>query len=343
METSEYLADFRAQHTVAEVLGWLDGACQLRPVVVGEAILDEYIFVDALGKSSKDPVLAVLQRSSETYAGGALAVANHLAGLCGEVRLITQLGDTCRQEEFIRLALRSNILAQFVTKAGAPTICKQRIVDRYSDSKLLEIYRMSDTSTDEVLHLKEILSEVLTHSDLVLAADFGHGFLTGKIVSRLWASGVFLAVNAQSNAGNRGFNPISKYRYANYVCIANHEVDLETRQKDGDDLAKLLEVTKRIACPHWTVTRGKWGTLHYDVLEEQFHEAPALATKVVDRVGAGDAVFAVTSLLSKAGAPWAVLAFIGNVAGAVQVECLGNKEALTRKTLEAHIRELLKS
>jgi bifunctional ADP-heptose synthase (sugar kinase/adenylyltransferase) len=337
-----YLDDFRTTHKLLDILAWLDRCATLRPVVVGDAIIDEYLFCDALGKSSKDPTLAVLQQSTEAYAGGALAVANHLAGLCDTVRLVTQLGSVDRQEEFIHGALRTNILATFLTKQGAPTICKRRIIDRYSGSKLLEIYCMDDTPTDQPVNVKLALGDALTWGDVVLAADFGHGFMVDKIVSRLWASGVFLAVNAQSNAGNRGFNPISKYRYANYICLANHEVDIETRQRGGDDREKLLEVTKRIACPRWTVTRGKWGTLHYDVVDETFYEAPALASKVVDRVGAGDAVFAVTSLLVRLGTPWEIVAFIGNVAGACLVENLGNKRALDRTMLETHIRELLK-
>ena len=53
-------------------------------------------------------------------------------------------------------------------------------------------------------------------------------------------------------SSSKGFNPISKYRRADYVCLANHEVDIETRQRGGDDRSKLQEVAGRIACPRCT-------------------------------------------------------------------------------------------
>ena len=69
-EVNNYLEDFRGRHSVDEVLGWLKQASKLRPVVVGEAIIDEYVFCDTIGKSTKDPILAVLQERVECYAGG---------------------------------------------------------------------------------------------------------------------------------------------------------------------------------------------------------------------------------------------------------------------------------
>jgi bifunctional ADP-heptose synthase (sugar kinase/adenylyltransferase) len=342
MTVDAYLADFCLRHSADEIVAWLDKASKLCPAIIGDAILDEYLFCKTLGVSSKDPTLAVLKEHTEMYAGGALAVANHLAGLCDSVRLVTRLGEIERYDDFIARSLRANVNAHFLTQTGAPTICKTRIVDSYSGYKLLELYCMDDMQTDNPAHIKEAIADAVAHSDMLVVSDFGHGLLPEKIVSRLWASGKFLAVNAQSNAGNRGYNPISKYRHADYICIANHEVDEETRQKGGDDKSKLLEVTKRIACPRWTVTRGKYGTLHYDLLDETWHEAPALATKIIDRVGAGDAVFAVTSLLARLCAPWDVLAFIGNVTGACAVEVLGNQKSIDREALEARIRELMK-
>lgn len=342
-EVDQYLEDFRRRHSVDEVLEWLDRASTLKPLVVGEAIIDEYVFCDALGKSTKDPILAVLQRSTEAYAGGSLAVANHLAGLSKEVRLVTQLGEAERREEFVRTALRPNVEATLLTKSGAPTIHKRRTVDRYSGSKLLEVYVMDDriTAGDDARALLEALKEAIHDRDLTVVTDYGHGMLTPEAIDLLCSDAPFLAVNAQSNAGNRGFNPISKYRKAEYVCLAMHEVDLETRQRDGCFQKRILEVTHRIACPRFTITHGMWGSLHYDIVEG-FKEAPALATRVVDRVGAGDAVLAVTALLAKLGTPWDVLSFVGNVAGAHLVSELGNRSLLERVGLSKHITALMK-
>lgn len=342
-EVEAYLETFRRRHSADEVLEWLSRAAALRPVVVGEAIVDEYIFCDAIGKSTKDPVLAVLQSGVESCAGGSLAIANHLAGLCPEVGLVTQLGATEQREEFIRGALRANVIPELLTKTGAPTICKRRVVDRYSGSKLLEIYRMDDrpTSGADAAALHEALRQRLPAADLTVVADYGHGMLTPPTIALLCETAAFLALNVQSNAGNRGFNPISRYHRADYVCLAMHEVEVETRQREGSARERTAEVAKRIDCPRFTITQGKAGTLHLDA-KAGFTEAPALATRVLDRVGAGDAVFAVTSLLVKARAPWPVVGFIGNVAGAHLVAELGNRRPLEFVALSKHIVSLLK-
>ena len=342
-EVESYLEAFRRRHSPDEVLDWLSQAASLRPVVVGEAIIDEYVFCDTLGKSTKDPVLAVLRHSIESCAGGSLAIANHLAGLCREVGLVTQLGEAERREEFVRAALRPNVTPAILTKSGAPTVHKRRVVDRYTGNKLLEIYVMDDRPTAGVDAdaLQDALRRRLPRADLTVVADYGHGMLTPPTIDLLCSEAPYLCLNTQSNAGNRGFNPISKYGRADYVCLAMHEVELETRQRDGSALDRSLEITKRIDCPRFTITQGKSGSLHYDAATG-FTEAPAVATRVLDRVGAGDAVFAVTSLLTKLGAPWDIVGFVGNVAGAHLVAELGNRRPLEHVALCKHIVSLLK-
>ena len=116
-----------------------------------------------------------------------------------------------------------------------------------------------------------------------------------------------------------------------------HEVDV----RDVDVRDQLSEVMRRMECPRFTVTQGKSGSLHYGP-NTGFVEAPAFAVRVLDRVGAGDAVFAVTSLLVKLGAPWDIVALIGNVAGAQMVSELGNSQPLNSTTLSKSITSLMK-
>lgn len=341
--TMDYLDGFRRQHSADEVLGWLDRASKVRALVVGEAIIDEYQFCTGIGKSTKDPVLAVLQERVEPIAGGTLAVANHLGGLCGEAGLFTQLGETERYDEFVHASLRPNIRPVFLTKSGCPTIRKRRIVDRYFGNKLLEIYVMDDRPTDgeDARHMCETLGAELCEWDLTIVADYGHGMLSSPAIEVLCDRAPFLCVNVQSNAGNLGFSTISKYRSASYVCLASHEIRIELRDRERGMKEALLEIARRVDCSRLTVTLGKSGSLHYD-RAVGFTEAPALATKIQDRVGAGDAVLAVTSLLAYVGAPWGITAFLGNVAGAELVAELGSRVPLDRVALSKHVISLLK-
>ncbi|GAB6039363.1 PfkB family carbohydrate kinase [Endothiovibrio diazotrophicus] len=342
-ETERWLARFREKHSLNGVLTELERVRGLRPLVVGEAIIDEYVFCDGLGKSNKDPMLAFLERSRETYAGGALAVANHLAGICGEVGLLTALGSDRSREEFVRNSLAGNIAFNFVEEPGVPTIHKRRYVDSYTGTRLFETYQMEDSPLDGVEEQRfiERLEAIVGDYDLVVVADYGHGLISQRIVSKLVELAPFLAVNTQANAGNRGYNLISKYPKANYVSLATHEVSLEVRDKYLNWEALLARLGERIDCRHFTVTRGREGSSHF-TKGEGVESVPSLATTVSDRVGAGDAVFAVTSLLVKSGAPWEVVGFLGNLAGAEMVGDLGNRNAISVSGLTKHVTALMK-
>ena len=342
-ETENWLEAFRRQHSADEVIGYLEGAASLKALVVGEAIIDEYVFCDGLGKSTKDPILAFLYRSTETYAGGSLAVANHVAGFCGQVGLITFLGESERREDLVRRALLPNVNPCFVTQKKAPTIHKRRFVDAHTGARMFELYVMEDGTlkTEEEKALAEALAETIDNYDIVVVMDYGHGMLTASAIELLCKKARFLAVNTQANAGNRGFNTISKYPRADYVCLAMHEVALETRMRHGDWRDLALQVMRRIKCPHFTITWGKYGSLHYTV-NGDFIQVPAFAPRVVDRVGAGDSVLAVTSLLVAQGAPWDIVGFVGNLAGAQMVAELGNRATVSKASIAQHVSSLMR-
>lgn len=73
-----------------------------------------------------------------------------------------------------------------------------------------------------------------------------------------------------------------------------------------------------------------------------FIEVPSFAHNIVDRVGAGDAFFAVTSLAAAQSAPSELIGFIGNVAGSLAVEIVGNKKSIDRPSMEKFITNLLR-
>ncbi|MBF0332452.1 MAG: adenylyltransferase/cytidyltransferase family protein [Alphaproteobacteria bacterium] len=343
-ETETWLKSFRARHSGDDVAGWLDRLAGLEVLVVGETIVDEYAFCKGLGKAAKDPILAFLYQRTETYAGGSLAVANHVAGFAGEAGIVTLLGDIDRREEFIRRSLRAKVRLDAVTHRNAPTLHKRRFVDEHTGAKIFELYVMDDGPLPPEVEneLLARLDERLPGADVVIIPDYGHGMMTPKVIEKVCAKARFLVINTQANAGNRGFNTVSKYPRADYVCIAGHELELDTRMRNRGWRDLLEALTKRIACERFTVTLGKTGTLSWDGTTGTFHEAPALATKVVDRVGAGDAVLALTGMLVAVGAPWDVVGLLGNVAGAEMVGDLGNRVAIDKGSLSKHVISLLK-
>lgn len=342
-DVNAWLERFRGRHTAAEVKWHLENLRSMKVLVVGEAILDEYVYCDALGKSAKEPLLALRFLTSETHAGGSLAIVNHLAGFCESVDLVTYLGTVNPRDEFLQDSLKPNVRPFVVRKSGSPTIVKRRFVDKYSVSKLLEVYEINDEplSAAEEDELCRALEERVAECDVAIVADFGHGLLTARARELMSNKARYLAVNTQINAANHGFHTISKYRRADYVCVQEGEIRLDSRDRSGDLNAMIVDVAKRLACDSVMITRGKHGTLLYRE-REGFFACPSFAIRVVDRLGAGDAVLAITSLCAARQVPADVVGFIANIVGAQVVTIVGNSASVDRVGILKSVESLLK-
>ena len=342
-EVTDYLAGFSSRYSSDEVLKCLENARPLKVLAVGEAIIDEYQYCESIGKSAKEPVLATRYLSTEKFAGGVLAVSNHVANFCDNVGLLTFLGTEDSQEDFARQYVKSNVEKMFLYKENSPTIVKRRFVESYLLTKLFEVYVMNDEELGKAEHQKLCakLHKILPQYDVVIVADYGHGMLSKDAIDILCNEARFLAVNTQANAGNRGFNTISKYPRADYISLAEHEIRLEYRSQRGHLRDIILDVSQKLGCGRVVVTRGKYGCLCYNK-DEGFFEVPAFAHQVVDRVGIGDAFLSITSLCVAQKAPMEIVGFIGNVVGAEAVATVGNRTPIERASLFKHITSLLK-
>jgi len=336
-----YLYLFKQRYSKDELLNTLEQLQNLNVLVIGDTILDEYHFCSAIGKSSKDPTLALKYEHRDIFAGGILAVANHVASFAGHVDLVTVLGENDSYEEFILSQLKPNIQPFYLFKPNAPTLIKKRFIDGYSTNKLLEIYVMDDSylKSEQDQALCNMVRKHLPRCDLVIVADYGHGTLSRDMIDLLTKEAPFLAVNTQSNAGNRGFNTISKYSRADFVSLAEHEMRLETRDMTGRLFPMMAEFAHNMSCRHFVVTRGKKGCILTDKQGSLF-QVPSFAQTVVDRVGAGDAFFVATSMFSALDAPGEILGFIGNVAGSLAVEIMGNKKSIDKQLVTEYISNL---
>ena len=127
-EVEEYLSVFRNRYSLNEILSYLDEMGKLKVLIIGDTILDEYQYCEAIGKSSKDPILALKYKSHELFAGGVLAVANHVATFTNNVQLLTVLRWRNSYEDFIHSQLHPNIVPHFFTQENAPTTIKEDLL-----------------------------------------------------------------------------------------------------------------------------------------------------------------------------------------------------------------------
>lgn len=342
-EVIAYLADFSKRYSSGDVNNYINGSKSLKVLCVGDTIIDEYQYCEAIGKSSKEPMLALKRLSTEKFAGGVLAVANHVANFCDEVGLITLLGAEHSQESFIRESLKENVQSTFLSRSASPTIVKRRFVESYFFTKMMELYEINDALMDPAdnQRLCEVLEREVPKYDVVIVADFGHGMMTKEAIAILCEKAKFLAVNAQTNAGNVGYQSVQKYKRADFISMAENEIRMETRDRRGELKTMILDLAKKVDCPQISVTRGKFGCISYN-RNEGFFETPAMAGQVLDRMGAGDSYFALTSLQVARKVPTEVVGFIGNAVGAQAVATVGHRRFIERIPLLKQIESLLK-
>ena len=341
-EVKAYLQALKGRYSADEAVAALDRLRGVRALVIGETIVDEYHYVRGLGKSSKDNLVASSFVSGESFAGGVLAAANHAAGFCGHVEVATCLGRQDGKEDVIRDRMKPNVSQRFFWREDAPTIVKRRYVDHNFLNKLFEVYFHNEAQMPPETEAQVLayLDEALPTFDLVLVTDYGHGFFTPKIIEKIASSGKFLALNTQTNAGNWGYNLVTKYPRADYVCIDEPETRLALSKKTEplEDLIK--EVASRLKAGRVMVTRGHKGSM--GLHDGERTETPTLAGKIVDRTGAGDAFLAVSAPCAAAGLPMDLVGFFGNIAGSVAVSIVGNRSSVEYAQVVKVARTLLK-
>jgi bifunctional ADP-heptose synthase (sugar kinase/adenylyltransferase) len=286
------------QCTIESVMQSLDKIKDVSILIVGDTIIDEYQYGVTLGKSGKAPIVAFQEEELECYPGGILAIFNHL-------------------KEFANV--------DYYTSEKA-TI-KKRFIQ--GNQKLFETYHTCDNRV-----YKEPNNRISDY-DIVMVADFGHGFIDKKLQDKLECESKYIALNTQLNAGNLGFNTINKYTHRNYICIDHNELRLATSNQ-FDSIRDIISQKFK----HETVSITESSSGAYLFRNKEIIQVPAFAEKVVDTVGAGDAYFSLTSPLAYTQTPLEVIGFIGNVAGAIACTYPGNKEHVTRQGLEQFIKEI---
>ena len=279
-------------------LALIESVKDYKVLFVGDSITDEYHYVSPLGKSAKEHLIPVRYKEKEVFQGGIVAAAKHLTSFCAKVDVDTIL----------------------------PEVRKVRFVDDVHFRKLFEVHYDDKRSP---------IAFVPDGYDCVVVTDFGHGCVDGKLISQL-SKQPFLAVAAQTNSSNIGFNLITKYPRADYIVIDEPEARLAAQDRDGH----IEDVVQKLAhgrCERFIVTHGKHGAYGYD--NGRFFHQKALSEHPVDTMGAGDAFFAITAPMAKTGSMEDLL-LIGCAAGALKTQIVGHRNPVTKESLISFIKGL---
>lgn len=338
----EWLRNFKEIDGYSKVVEYIAKISRLRPLILGECIIDKYTFCTSLAKSSKDPILAFQTIETNTFAGGVLAIANNCSSWSDRAGVITFAAGNTYNTFSLGEKLNKNIELEIIPTSDRPTILKHRYVELGSNVRLFEYYDFSDSflQLPELSKLENSIFSKFKDYDLLILADYGHGYFSNSVISLIEKLPIFTCINTQSNAGNRGYNTISKYSRANVITFNGAELQLELRNRNPDYLKIVPEIMQKKMASHSIVTLGADGLI---VFEEggNFEKIPAFATKLIDKVGAGDSVFAIASLLAKVGAPLKVIGFLSNLVAAHEVSQLGHGKSLSLQDLVKQTKALL--
>ena len=313
-------------------------------LIIGETIIDEYIFCEALGKASKDLNINLKKISAEKYPGGVLAIARNLQEYCSKIDILSFIGNKKDHLNFIKSKLNKNVNFDYIIKKNSSTIIKTRFVDIIDNIKLLGVYNFNDEEL-ESKEEKDLFRKIkkINKYDLVIITDYNHGLISKKIGS--FISKKFknkYSLNCQLNSSNMRYQALSKYKNMKLVVINETELRYEFRDRTSkvDYLAKRL--MKKLNIEEILVTSGRRGMSYFNKKNPKSKNLQAFSDYAVDKIGTGDTVLAFFSLMKQSNFGTDLSLLIASLAARHSVRDIANKNPFDKQKLVMELNYLLK-
>jgi D-beta-D-heptose 7-phosphate kinase/D-beta-D-heptose 1-phosphate adenosyltransferase len=300
-----------------------------RILVLGDLILDRYIWGDAERVSQEAPVILLRQDKQEIRLGGAANVANMLRGLGARATLAGVVGADADGQ-----ALRAELQAvgvdcgPLITDAGRPTTVKERFIGRAQQRHQHQILRVDREVRDPLdphatQQLLEALLPLIPEHQAILVSDYAKGVCTPEVLQRViataQAAGVSVIVDPY---------PGEDYRfYRGATAVTPNR--LETKRATGREIktaedafaaGRMLCAQLELACAFVTLDSDGIALVMADGQAELL---PTRKREVYDITGAGDMVLAMIGVGMAAGAKPRDIGRLANVAGGLEVEQVG--------------------
>ena len=302
---------------------FFNGNDRPKVLVVGDLILDEYIWGSVHRISPEAPVPILETRSENLALGGAANVANNLVGLGCEVHLCGAVGQDEKGDKLLKTihdrAIQTEGIFRFVHR---PTTSKMRIIAH--NQQILRVDKEDNRPITEKTEKKLIqyINQILPEMDGVICSDYHKGILTEKVIKaimhRAQKSKKPVIVDPKSS-------DFSLYKGATVITPNLREVarSVPIKIEDKEDLGRaaeyLLNLTKAQAI---LITQGKDGMSLYQNKENPV-SIPTVAKEVFDVTGAGDTVISVFGMAMFVGFNFQEAAWLSNMAASVVVGKVG--------------------
>jgi len=308
----------------------LDRAASKRILVIGDLMLDEFVW-GKVGRISPEAPVPVVEVTGESFfPGGAANVARNLRELVDRVSVIGLTGkDRSGQQLRELLAERKIDISDSLEDEKFPTIVKTRIIARHQQVVRVDRERVASPSAKQVAKVVAAVGKRLGEIDAIIFEDYGKGFLSGELVSQIArrARAAKKIVTADPNPHNlidwSGMTAVKPNRAEAFLAAGIPSRDLETSPKKDVDLVHAgKELLQKWSVQYLLVTLGEHGMMFFEKGKRP-HHIPTKARDVFDVSGAGDTAIAMFTLALVCNATPLEAAQIANHASAVVVGKLG--------------------
>lgn len=330
-------AFFHNHKLTAEVmLNRVKAFSQLQVLVIGDLIIDEYIYCDPLGMSQEDPTIVVTPIETQSFVGAAGIVAAHLAGLGAKVQFLSIVGDDAMARTSQAKLEKMNVSVHFVHDESRPTVVKQRF--RAQNKTLLRVsyLRSHDSAKEYLTEAMARLLALLDNVQLVVFSDFNYGCLPQALVDQIIdvCSRRRVPFVADSQASSQTGN-VGRFIGADLLAATEYEARVAT----NDFKSGLQNVANRLISQSGAsgllLKLGPEGVVIVQKRPEFCTDSlPAFNPNPLDLAGAGDAMLATASLTRLAGGSIFEAAYLGSIASALHVSSNGNMPLSAQRLTE---------
>ncbi len=298
----------------------------MRVHVIGDTIVDSYTQTAMIGGQTKTPTMSVLYESRKDYIGGAAVVAEHLCAAGADVVFSTVLGDDALKDFVLEGLAKSGVQCRPVIDATRPTTSKNAIVA--GGYRLLKIDTLDNRSiSDDIVgQLAKAIAE--TPSDAVVFSDFRHGMFNRRTIPKLVKAIPESAYKvADSQVASRWGN-ITEFKGFDLITPNEREARFALADQDSGIRPLASALYDAAQCKTLILKLGERGVLTCRSSDHQsldsFVVVDSFVERVVDAVGAGDALLAYATLSKLATGSDAVATILGSMAAACECEYDGN-------------------
>jgi len=320
--------------TPGRVRALLEAMRGVRVFVLGDVMLDEFLWGKVARISPEAPVPVVEVTGQSFHLGGAANVAGNLRALGGAAVLAGVVGEDGAADRLREALDGAGVMAHLVVDRGRPTTLKTRIVAH--SQQVVRADREQATDIPKALEdaLIERVREELAHCRALVISDYQKGVVTARLLGRVLALARRRGLPVLVDPKLRHF---ALYRRVSVVTPNQGEAERATGLSlhDADGLAAAgRRILSMLECGAVLITRGEHGMSLFERDRRPVH-IPTAAREVFDVTGAGDSVIATMALALAAGARPAEAAVLANQAAGVVVGKVGTSEASPAEVLAA--------